>query len=31
MKKIHQDGIDKALGGLTTLDEIHRVVFFENL
>lgn len=31
MKKIHQDGIDKALSGLTTLDEIHRVVFFENL
>lgn len=31
MKKIQQDGIDKALLGLTTLDEIHRVVFFENL
>lgn len=31
MKKIHQDGIDKALSGLTTFDEIHRVVFFENL
>lgn len=31
MKKIHQDGIDKALMGFTTLDEIHRVVFFEDL
>lgn len=31
MKKIQQDGIDKALIGLTTLDEIHRVVFFEDL
>ncbi|NLB81696.1 MAG: type II/IV secretion system protein [Clostridiaceae bacterium] len=31
MKKIQQDGIDKSLSGLTTLDEIHRVVYFENL
>jgi type IV pilus assembly protein PilB len=31
MKKIQQDGIDKSLSGVTTLDEIHRVVYFENL
>ena len=31
MKKIQQDGIDKALSGITTLDEIHRTVFFDNL
>lgn len=31
MKKIQQDGIDKSLAGLTTLDEIHRVVYFDNL
>lgn len=31
MKKIHQDGIDKALAGITTLDEIHRTVFFDEL
>lgn len=31
MTKIQQDGIAKALQGQTTLDEIHRVVFFEDL
>lgn len=31
MKKIQQDGIDKALSGITTLDEIHRTVFFDEL
>lgn len=31
MKKIQQDGIDKSLSGITTLDEIHRTVFFDNL
>ncbi len=31
MKKIQDDGIEKALKGLTTLDEVHRTVFFENI
>ncbi len=31
MKTIQQDGIDKALAGVTTLDEIHRTVFFDEL
>lgn len=31
MVKIHKDGINKALSGLTTLDEVHRVVFFDDL
>lgn len=31
MKKIHQDGIEKALAGITTLDEIHRTVFFDDI
>ncbi len=31
MKTIHQDGIEKALKGITTLDEIHRTVFFDEL
>lgn len=31
MKKIHQDGIDKALAGITTLDEVHRTVFFDEI
>ena len=31
MTKIQQDGITKALQGQTTLEEIHRVVFFEDL
>ena len=31
MKKIQQDGIEKALRGITTLDEIHRTVFFDEL
>lgn len=31
MKKIQQDGIEKALAGITTLDEIHRTVFFDEL
>ena len=31
MKKIHTDGIEKALAGITTLEEIHRTVFFDNL
>lgn len=31
MKKIEQDGIEKALAGITTLDEIHRTVFFDKI
>ena len=31
MKTIKQDGIDKALAGITTLDEIHRTVFFDEI
>ena len=31
MKTIYDDGIDKALQGFTTLDELHRVLHFENL
>lgn len=31
MKTIFDDGIDKALKGYTTLDELHRVLHFENL
>ena len=31
MKKIHTDGIEKAIKGITTLDEIHRCVFFDEL
>lgn len=31
MKRIQQDGIDKALKGITTLEEIHRTVFFDEL
>ena len=31
MKKIHEDGIEKALAGITTLEEIHRTVFFDEL
>lgn len=31
MKKICDDGIEKALKGITTIDEIHRTVFFENI
>lgn len=31
MTKIQQDGIAKVLQGQTTLEEIHRVVFFEDL
>lgn len=31
MKKIQDDGIEKALKGLTTLDEVHRTVFFDNI
>ena len=31
MKTIYDDGISKALSGLTTLDEIHRVLHFEGL
>ena len=31
MKKIHQDGIDKALAGITTLDVVHRTVFFDEI
>ena len=31
MVKIHKDGINKALSGLTTLDEVYRVVFFDDL
>ena len=31
MKKIQEDGIEKALKGITTLDEVHRTVFFDEL
>ena len=31
MIRIHDDGIQKALEGLTTLEEIHKNVFFEEL
>lgn len=31
MKKIHTDGIEKAIKGITTLEEIHRSVFFDEL
>lgn len=31
MKKIHEDGIEKALAGITTLEEIHRTVFFDEI
>ena len=31
MKTIQEDGIEKALWGITTLDEIHRTVFFDEL
>ena len=31
MKKIQEDGIEKALQGITTLDEVHRTVFFDEL
>ena len=31
MKRIHEDGIEKALAGITTLEEIHRTVFFDEL
>ena len=31
MKKIQEDGIEKALQGITTLEEIHRTVFFDEL
>ena len=31
MKKIQDDGIEKALQGITTLDEVHRTVFFDEL
>ena len=31
MKTIHQDGIEKVLAGITTLDEVHRTVFFDEL
>lgn len=31
MKTIYDDGISKALAGFTTLDEIHRVLYFEEL
>lgn len=31
MVKIEQDGINKALSGETTLDEVHRTVFFDAL
>ena len=31
MKKIQDDGIEKALWGITTLDEVHRTVFFDEL
>lgn len=31
MKKIQLDGIEKALQGITTLDEVHRTVFFDEL
>ncbi|MBR0277704.1 MAG: type II/IV secretion system protein [Clostridia bacterium] len=31
MIQIQQDGIDKALRGITTLDEVHRTVFFDEI
>lgn len=31
MKNIYMDGIEKALQGITTLDEIHRAAFFNEL
>ena len=31
MKKIQDDGIEKALQGITTLEEVHRTVFFDEL
>ena len=31
MKTIKRDGIEKALAGITTLDEIHRTVFFDEI
>ena len=31
MKTICQDGIEKVLVGLTTLDELHRVLHFDHL
>ena len=31
MKTIKQDGIEKALAGITTLDEVHRTVFFDEI
>ena len=31
MKTIQQDGIEKALAGVTTLEEIHREIHFDNL
>ena len=31
MIRIQQDGIDKALRGITTLDEVHRTVFFDEI
>ena len=31
MKKIQEDGIEKAIKGITTLEEIHRSVFFDKL
>ncbi|MCR4719088.1 MAG: GspE/PulE family protein [Firmicutes bacterium] len=31
MKKIHQDGIEKALSGITTMEEVHRTVFFDDM
>ena len=31
MKKIHTDGIEKAIKGVTTIEEVHRSVFFDEL
>ena len=31
MKTIFEDGIEKALSGFTTLDEVHRILHFDNL
>ena len=31
MRTLTQDGISKALSGFTTLDEIHRIIHFDNL
>ena len=31
MRTLVQDGISKALSGFTTLDEIHRIIHFDNL